>query len=172
MPGYWETAGNELNPIELGRLNQEGMEARLAEMDISRQRIMETHGANYEKAKAIGERPGLIVMLQKEPTCLGEAIGVHPLHMARLGGKNGLEKGIGEMADAASLQQGRRFIKDIIGRYESPLRLSSLLYEIASPRVHTLGLDQKGIKPTRIDERFSGRRRSGRFLHWLKAAPY
>ena len=61
-------------------------------MSIGGQRVTKPQFAHEPKAKAIGERPILIVSLQEISLRLGKPFGLHPLDSASRGGKDRFEQ--------------------------------------------------------------------------------
>src|SRR5206468_431230 len=109
------------------------------------------------------------MMFQKKSSRLSETVRVHPLDLASHRAENGLEESLGQVAEAASAQQRRRFVEDIVGGDEPAARLGGPRQKLKGPPVHPIARDQQRVKTAAVDERPSSGRRSGRFLHWSAA---
>src|SRR5206468_9036666 len=109
------------------------------------------------------------MMFQKKSSRLSKTVWVHPLDLASHRAENGLEESLGQVAEAASAQQRRRFVEDIVGGDEPTARLGGPRQKLAGPPVHPIARDQQRVKTAAVDERSSSGRRSGRFLHWSAA---
>ena len=134
-------------------------------MRIHRKCIVQTQRSHDDKAEAIGEGPWLIVVLQEEAARLRKGLGIHPMDPAGRGGKDRFEEGLGQVSVAASAQERRRFIEDVVGGKESAACVGSPREQVAGPLMHRIGLDQEGVETAGVYERLSSRRRFGRFLH-------
>ena len=103
--------------------NEERVKAGMTEVNIGRERVDKGSPAHHQKAKAIGEGPGLVLMLQEKAAGLLKALRVHPLDLASHRAEDSIEESLGQVAEAASAQQRRRFVEDIVGGDEPAARL-------------------------------------------------